>query len=484
MKEIASRYRILRELGRGGMGVVYVAEHLHTGEHLALKVLNRSGAAEPEVIARFKREARVGAQIKSEHVVRVTDADVAPELDGAPFLVMELLDGSDLEKLVEKCGPLRSDVVLSILGQVGRALDKAHQLGIVHRDLKPENIFLHRREDDTVIAKVLDFGISKFLQPETIDQSSLGATRDGALMGTPYYMSPEQARGEVRAIGPATDVWAVGLVALRLLTGESYWTAKSNAELMVQLLVGPMANPSERWPFLGKKFDAWFARSCDRDASKRWSTIAEQVERLSASLEGRAQTGGCSMNMVLDFLRGSPDAGPNARSEPGDRTVTAFVPNSEVSRQSDHLVSGTTSRTNLTRTAQDTRKRSSSRVLLLIGGTVAALSIAGAFAYRFVRRTDRSPEPSTSALVAPVMAAFVDAGDQAAISPPPTETPAPTELEPQIQVPDFPAAPSPPSSDPFQSAGTPPRSMVAPRPRKPRAPASRPVHSDDDLMRP
>jgi len=141
------------------MGVVYVVEHIHTGEHLALKVLHGSAAADPGVIARFKREARVGSQIKSDHVVRVTDADVAAELGGAPFFVMELLDGLDLEKLVAKLGPLHPRVVVTVLSQIARALDKAHGIGIVHRDLKPENIFLHRREDDTIVAKVLDFGI-------------------------------------------------------------------------------------------------------------------------------------------------------------------------------------------------------------------------------------------------------------------------------------------------------------------------------------
>src|SRR5258708_1839709 len=231
LEQIASRYRVIRELGRGGMGVVCIVEHLHTGERLALKVLHGAAATNPDVLARFKREARAGAQIRSEHVVRVTDADVAPELDGAPFFVMELLEGFDLEKAVGKLGPLRPDVVVDILSQVGRALDKAHAIGIVHRDLKPENIFLHWREHGGPIAKVLDFGISKF--QSLGDTSGIGVTADGTLMGTPAYMAPEQGKGMVEAMGPATDVWAMGLIALRLVTGEIYWTARTPAELMV-----------------------------------------------------------------------------------------------------------------------------------------------------------------------------------------------------------------------------------------------------------
>src|SRR5262249_10650233 len=126
IETVASRYRVVRELGRGGMGIVYVVEHIHTGELLALKVLHGAAATDPGVIGRFKREARAGAQIKSDNVVRVTDADVAPELDGAPFFVMELLDGLDLEKLVAKVGRLHPDLVVAVLSQIARALDKAH----------------------------------------------------------------------------------------------------------------------------------------------------------------------------------------------------------------------------------------------------------------------------------------------------------------------------------------------------------------------
>src|SRR5258708_16875324 len=215
---VASRYRIIRELGRGGMGVVYVVEHIHTGEQLALKVLHGAAAVDPAAIARFKREARAGAQIKSEHVVRVTDADVAPELGGAPFFVMELLEGCDLEQLVERVGPLHPDVVVDVLSQIARALDKAHRIGIVHRDLKPENIFLHWREDGTAVAKILDFGISKFLSADPDQSSGLGMTADGTVMGTPYYMTPEQARGLAEEIGPATDMWPIGLLAHKMFT--------------------------------------------------------------------------------------------------------------------------------------------------------------------------------------------------------------------------------------------------------------------------
>jgi eukaryotic-like serine/threonine-protein kinase len=308
LEHISSRYRVIRELGRGGMGVVYLVEHLHTGEHLALKVLHGAAAGDPGAIARFKREARVGAQLRSDHVVRITDADVAAELGGAPFFVMELLDGLDLEKLVEKVGALAPDVVLAILSQIAGPLDKAHANGIVHRDLKPENIFLHRREDGSLIAKILDFGISKFLSPDPASTAAMGTTADGTLMGTPHYMAPEQARGLVDTIGPHTDVWAMGLIALRILTGGIYWTAETQADLMVEILVAPMSAPSARWSFVGEKFDAWFFRSCHRNGAQRWRSVSEQIAALADALRDVRTAAGASVVTVNRALRHSGSA--------------------------------------------------------------------------------------------------------------------------------------------------------------------------------
>lgn len=279
---IASRYRVLRELGRGGMGVVYLVEHVHTGEQLALKVLLAQAGADAGTVERFKREARAPARIKSDYVVRVTDADVAPELGGAPFLVMEALDGTDLERMLEHRGALPPAEVVWLLRQAAIALDKAHAIGIVHRDLKPENLFLHRREDGPPILKILDFGISKMTGSNDIQNA--GLTKTGAMMGTPLYMAPEQARSQAGGIGPATDVWAIGLIALNLLTGTVYWTAETVTELLLKIVVEPMPPPSVRFPGFGAHLDAWFARSCDRNPAQRFRSVGEQIAALAQAL--------------------------------------------------------------------------------------------------------------------------------------------------------------------------------------------------------
>jgi len=272
---IAGRYHPVRLIAKGGMGAVYEVEHARTGERLALKVLLSGVGASAEDLERFKREARASARIKSEHVVRVIDADVAPELDGAPFLVMELLDGLDLERKVVAARPDAATVV-DWMRQVATAIDKAHRLGIVHRDLKPENLFLTTIEDRPPIIKVLDFGISKPTDEGT------GATGSGQIVGTPRYMAPEQASSGAR-VTPATDRFALGLVAYRLLAGESYFRGDP-INVLAQLLHEPMRVPSERHPDLGAAFDAWFARACHRNPEERFGSAAEQVEALAVAL--------------------------------------------------------------------------------------------------------------------------------------------------------------------------------------------------------
>ena len=273
---IAGRYLPVRLIAKGGMGAVYEVEHAHTGEHLALKVLLSGVGASASSLERFKREARASARINSDHVVRVIDADVAPELEGATFLVMELLDGMDLERQTKAAQPAPSTVV-GWLQQVAVAIDKAHRLGIVHRDLKPENIFLTRaREDKPAMIKVLDFGIVK------MSDDAAGATKTGQILGTPRYMAPEQVEDGGR-VTSAADRYALGLVAYRLLTGESYYRG-ATLSVLVQILEGPLRPPSERHPALGGAFDAWFARACHRVPDQRFASAGQQMLALSDAL--------------------------------------------------------------------------------------------------------------------------------------------------------------------------------------------------------
>lgn len=292
---IASRYRLLELIGSGGMGRVFRAEHIYTGEALALKLLDANRSDDPQHVERFKREARASTLIRNEHVVRVVDADFAAELDGQPYLAMELLDGLDLAALVEVRGPLPAADVVEILGQAAIGLERAHAVGIVHRDLKPANVFLHLARSANsetaaadrqagVLVKLLDFGLLKAASMDSPLFTDGAATSAGTLLGTPLYMAPEQARGAVDEVTPATDIWAVGQIAYELLAGTPYWDAGPAVAIMAHILSGPMALPSTLTESLPPGFDAWFARSCDRDPTARFSNAGEQWRALAAVL--------------------------------------------------------------------------------------------------------------------------------------------------------------------------------------------------------
>lgn len=287
---IGGKYRTIRQIGRGGMGVVYEVEHEHTGERLALKVLSAESNASGESVSRFKREARASAQIKSDHVVRVTDADVDDELGGVPFLVMELLEGADLERT---CAgqPQPPHLVVEWLRQVARGLDKAHRLGLVHRDLKPENLFLTRREDGTPLLKILDFGIVKHVAHAGT------TTQGGQFLGTPLYMAPEQAAGSEYPITPAADRYTLGLVAFRLLTGAHFRQGDNLIQVLRDLTATSAPLPSARGATLGAAFDSWFARACAPVPEQRFSSAAEQIEALALALGLPARTLESSSNI-------------------------------------------------------------------------------------------------------------------------------------------------------------------------------------------
>jgi serine/threonine-protein kinase len=278
---VASRYRIERRLGQGGMGAVYEVEHQVTGQHLALKVLDPKLAKDTVMLERFRRESRAPARIDSDHVVKVTDADVAPELGGAPFLVMELLRGQSFDQLLDARGTLPPQEALVYLGQIARALDRAHAIGIIHRDIKPENLFLTEREDGTPLVKLLDFGIAKLTEGGGSIESR---TATGEVFGTPLYMSPEQTLGRTDQIAPQTDIWALGIIAHKLLIGNEPWTAQTLPHLIAQIAYEPLPVPSEHGGHLGPTFDAWFARACAREPGDRFASAGEAVRELASAV--------------------------------------------------------------------------------------------------------------------------------------------------------------------------------------------------------
>jgi eukaryotic-like serine/threonine-protein kinase len=257
------------------MGSVWRAEHLAWEAPVALKIMNRDITARPEAVARFEREVRLAAGLRSPHVVQVLDHGL-DEATQTPYIAMELLEGESLARRLRRLGPLSPVETFDVFSQLVRALARAHAAGIVHRDLKPDNVFLVRNDEEQ-LAKVLDFGVAKWTAP---DISESGLTRPGSVVGTPYYMSPEQIQGS-REIDHRADLWALAAIACECLTGRRPFEAPDFAQLAVMLL-GNQGRPlpSSLGP-VPAGFDAWFTRATDPDIRRRFQTAREMAQTLA-----------------------------------------------------------------------------------------------------------------------------------------------------------------------------------------------------------
>ncbi|MBX7197552.1 MAG: protein kinase, partial [Sandaracinaceae bacterium] len=272
---IAGRYRVTGILGEGGMGAVYIAEHLLLGRKVAIKRLHPELTGDEKAVARFQREARAAAATGHEHIVEVLDLGYAE--DGAPYLVMEYLRGVALAQVLKQEGRLPLARAANIIGQVLAALAAVHQREIVHRDLKPDNVFLTRRGGVQDYVKVLDFGISKMKQDEG---EPTNLTRTGVTMGTPYYMSPEQARG-MRKLDHRVDLYAVAVMMYECLTGRLPLMGDNYHALLQQILRVEPLPPSSIVPGLPAALDAVLLKGLAKDPAQRFSSAAEMLEALA-----------------------------------------------------------------------------------------------------------------------------------------------------------------------------------------------------------
>jgi serine/threonine-protein kinase len=265
---IAGRYRLERELARGGMGSVFAAHDTKLRRSVAIKLLvSHTTLSSLTARRRFEREAMAVAQLQSTHIVQVYDYGVE---DDCPYMVMELLYGEDLRSRLNRRKRLGLEEAGRILIQTAKGLSVAHAAGIVHRDLKPGNIFLVRDRDDE-IAKVLDFGVAKDVtQASELDQD----TKDGSILGTPRFMAPEQARG-IRTVDHRADLWSLGVILFRALTGQLPFDGPTAADLIVKLCTNDAPSARELAPDLPPEVDAFFAQALARDPDRRFATARE-----------------------------------------------------------------------------------------------------------------------------------------------------------------------------------------------------------------
>jgi serine/threonine protein kinase len=380
------RYLILRQIGQGGMGAVYEARHVGTNRRVAIKVILKE-AMQSEQIARFQREARIVGAVESQHITQVFDTGV-DRATGCPYIAMEYLDGDDVHGILRRNGPVPIDLVLRIGYQACMGLGRAHDAGVVHRDIKSGNLFLHKNEPGHRLVKLLDFGVAKVGQ----ELGDGGLTKTGALIGSPLYMSPEQARG--RPVDPRSDVFSLGVTLYEMLGGR-----RPNEEVtqLGELIVKIVSEPS-RWlqdvaPWVPAEVAGVVHRALAIEPSARYQSAAEFAATLRAMLPAGHHIEE-SMLVPLDpalRARAAPRGSPHELSG----NVRAMS------------VSGLSTSGNIA--SPPAARRSSAG--LVVGGAAAMLAIGAAAAVFVFVRGHGAPDPglaaptATSAEIAPGAAA-------------------------------------------------------------------------------
>ncbi len=385
---LAGKFRVLRLLGAGGMGAVYEIEHDLTKHRRALKMLHAQFRAYPAVVARFLREASAAGRIGNPHIIETFDAG---EFDtGEPYLVMEYLEGHTLSDALGAKGTLPIDELANILVQACEGVQAAHDAGIIHRDLKPDNLFLVER-DGKPFVKILDFGVSKFDAELT---GGMGMTKEGSTLGTPFYMPPEQVRGE-KNLDARADVYALGVILYECASGRRPYEAETLPHLALLIHEGKAHPLAELRPDLPASFVEIAARAMASDRGQRYPTaraLAEALLPFADGALGQTMIGGAEAGgQVVIKTSGVPTAALS-----GDRSPSAFVPTMHGATVS---------------VSEEPPKRSSKAGV--IAGGAAALVVAGAAAAFFLRGAPPGPPTAPSAAAAIAAAPALTAANPA-----------------------------------------------------------------------
>ena len=414
---IAGKYRVERLLGVGAMGVVVAAMHVDLHELRAIKLMLPSMLGDVEGVERFLREARAVSKLRSRHVAAVFD--VGRLETGAPYIVMEHLEGSDLKALLDQRGVLSAGEAATYISEACEALAEAHAAGIIHRDLKPANLFVATRSGAAPTIKVLDFGIAKMAGAA----GAMEMTSTKEVLGTPLYMAPEQMRA-MRNADARSDVWSLGVILYRALTGKLPFDAQTLTELCMAVLTDTPARPSALRPDLPPGLDAVILGCLEKDPARRISGAAELAMALAPFVSSGARAPLQSLGAERSL---ASSASPAVASPLGEATNAAtLVWKPAVAESTDK----TGSRASWAHTAGSTATRSRPPWLLgAIGLGVLVLGLAIIGGWRFLARPN--PEPSSVAVeAAPTAPPSTSAADSSA--PPPVAEPAPPANDPPV----------------------------------------------------
>jgi serine/threonine protein kinase len=379
---LGDKYRLVRPLNQGGMGSVWLAEHLTLAAPVAVKLVATETTRTAHRLQRFLREARTAAAARSPHVVQILDYGVD---EGVPFIVMELLEGESLAERLGRVGRLAARETEAIIRQVSRGLSRAHETGIVHRDLKPANIFISSNDEEEIV-KLFDFGIAKAMAEDLGAAFAANQTRIGSILGTPYYMSPEQLEGS-RRCDYRTDIWAMGVIAFECLLGRPPFAGHGIGGLVLAVCSLPAPVPSEHGA-VPAGFDAWFARACARDLDQRFQSAREAAHQLRRLIEP-----GFEPNLSSVVASGAASAERHAGVAPPADDERGVQPATPHSRSSPALAPNTTA-TSSTTIGHSNPPRPSKPLLLLI-------PIVGSITLAIAMQRDR-PAPALPAALPPI----------------------------------------------------------------------------------
>jgi serine/threonine-protein kinase len=453
---LAGKYRVERVIGVGGMGVVVAARHLKLDTKVAIKFLLPAMLANREAVVRFAHEAQSSVRIENEHVARVLD--VGARENGAPYMVMEYLEGGDLSAWLQQRGPLPVEQAVEFVLQACVAVADAHGLGIVHRDLKPANLFCVRRSDGQFLIKVLDFGISKAKDAT----GSMGVTSTSAVLGSPLYMSPEQMQSP-KDVDAATDIWALGVVLYELLTGHVPFEGETFGELAVKAATRPPPPLRSYRPEAPPDLEAVILTCLQPDRRRRHRNVAELARALFPFAPRRARA---SVERISGIIQAS-----------GLSASALDLPPSPVDVLDPTLaVPGTVAPVGHTKSGVSHPARGrSAAVVVAVAGVLVIASVGGGVAYVRGQR----PHVDPSAAAAPL------AADLPTPKPTPKTAPPPPPVNVETPVVTAPSAPSPratataSASVPAPARTTPPEPTrtAAPTQTKPPPPLPPPVPS-------
>ncbi len=403
---LAKKYRVERVLGMGGMGIVVAATHLELGQEVALKFLLPTSMDSEEMVSRFINEGRAVVRLKSEHVAKVLD--VGRLDDGAPYIVMELLQGQDLGAVMKERQVLAVEDAASFVLQACEAVAEAHAAKIIHRDLKPQNLFLTLGLGGTPLVKVLDFGVSKSLTPTTGgDGSPMTLTRTQSMLGSPLYMSPEQMRSSKR-VDERSDIWSFGVILFELLTGRVPFEAENVPELVFKIAEEEVPSPKQFRADLPDALCATVLRCLQKDVDKRFSSLAELAVELEPYASARDKGLATRIGVMLGTqprprMMSFSDASAPAKSQPAIAVSDAW---------------GAT-RAAPAAPASGKKRKSTSGIRLAIGLVVVVGLGAGAFAITTKSRSAAAggaPDTAISAVPTPTAVGAAGASNASSAS--------------------------------------------------------------------